>query len=146
MWKPVRLQGVGAASTVINASSHPSGALLDPWRGRVNCLFGLTPEGQLGTANMECGSTWTNFDKLHPQVDRIPLEGILGWDATINGNLAEQLMEPSIMGAYEGAAITVLGKGVKLSSTQPFTRLHSEPERNRASPPIRPCFRLAIAW
>jgi Abnormal spindle-like microcephaly-assoc'd, ASPM-SPD-2-Hydin/Bacterial cadherin-like domain len=121
MWKPVRLQGVGAASTVINASTHPSGALLDPWRKQINCLFGLTPEGQPGTANMACGSGWTAFDKMHPQVDRIPLEGILGWDATVNGNLAEQLMEPSIMGAYEGAAITVLGKGVKLSTTNPFS-------------------------
>ncbi len=47
-----------------------------------------------------------------PQVDRIPLEAVLGWDATLNGNLAEQLQEPSLMGAYEGAGITVLGKGV----------------------------------
>jgi hypothetical protein len=47
-------------------------------------------------------------------VDRIPLEGILGWDTTVNGNLAEQLIEPSLMGAYEGAAITVLGKGVSI--------------------------------
>jgi hypothetical protein len=120
MWKPVRLQGVGAASTVINASSHPSGVLLDPWRQRINCLFGLTPEGQPGPG-AGCGSGWTNYDTAHPQVDRIPLEGILGWDATVNGNLAEQLMEPSIMGAYEGAAITVLGKGVKLATTLPFS-------------------------
>jgi hypothetical protein len=120
MWKPVRLQGVGAASTVVNASSHPSGALLDPWRARINCLFGLTPEGQPGPG-AGCGSGWMDFDTAHPQVDRIPLEGILGWDATVNGNLAEQLMEPSIMGAYEGAAITVLGKGVKLATTLPFS-------------------------
>ncbi len=39
----------------------------------------------------------------------------MGWDATVNGNLAEQLQEPSLMGAYEGAGITVLGKGVWVS-------------------------------
>ena len=47
------------------------------------------------------------------QVDRLPLEAVVGWDATLNGNLAEQLQEPTLMGAYEGAGITVLGKGVK---------------------------------
>ena len=31
MWKPVRLQGVGAASSIINANTHPAGKL-DPWR------------------------------------------------------------------------------------------------------------------
>ena len=36
----------------------------------------------------------------------------MGWDASLNGNLAEQLQEPSLMGAYEGAGITVLAKGV----------------------------------
>src|SRR6185437_3485584 len=45
MWKPVRLQGVGAASAVINANTHPAGKL-DPWRRTVNCLFGLALNGQ----------------------------------------------------------------------------------------------------
>jgi hypothetical protein len=54
-----------------------------------------------------------------PQVDRVPLEAVLGWDATLNGNLAEQLQEPSLMGAYEGAGITVLGKGVWTPTGQP---------------------------
>ena len=40
MWKPVRLQGVGAASSIINANTHPAGKL-DAWRQHVNCLFGL---------------------------------------------------------------------------------------------------------
>src|SRR6266481_5176473 len=31
MWKPVRLQGVGAASSVLNANAHPAGKL-NPWR------------------------------------------------------------------------------------------------------------------
>src|SRR5258708_29058863 len=34
MWKPVRLQGVGAASSIINANTHPPGKL-DLWRVKV---------------------------------------------------------------------------------------------------------------
>src|SRR5262249_60379576 len=64
------------------------------------------------------GNQWNYFSggPNYPTmvVDRIPLEGILGWDATVNGNLAEQLQEPSLMGAYEGAGVTVLAKGVNI--------------------------------
>lgn len=127
MWKPVRLQGVGAASSVINANTHPAGKL-DPWRAQVSCLFGLALNGQPrsssnpfdSTGGRNCGG-WTGFDTVHPQVDRLPLEGILGWDTTVNGNLAQLLQEPTLMGAYEGAGITVLGKGVKLpNGVNPF--------------------------
>ena len=45
MWKPVRLQGVGAASSVIDANPHPAGKL-DPWRRQLVCLFGLALNGQ----------------------------------------------------------------------------------------------------
>src|SRR5262249_41551300 len=31
MWKPIRLQGVGAESVTINADAHPAGKM-DPWR------------------------------------------------------------------------------------------------------------------
>src|SRR5205807_6621237 len=55
------------------------------------------------------------------QVDRLPLEAVIGWDVTQNGNLAELLQEPSLMGALEGAAITVLARGVKYPpGTDPF--------------------------
>jgi Bacterial Ig domain len=124
MWKPVRLQGVGAASTIIDADAHPAAQLLDSWRAQVNCLFGLTPDGRpRSPGDNTCTTGWsfasggsnttptgTNFKSMI--VDRLPFEAVLGWDATLNGNLAEQLIEPSLMGAYEGAAITVLGKGV----------------------------------
>ncbi len=127
MWKPVRLQGVGAASTIINANTQPAGKL-DPWRRRVTCLFGLSIDGQPYTAaggsnpydstgQSSCPATgWNYFNggPNNPQVDRIPLEGIVGWDTTVNGNLAELLQEPSLMGAYEGAGITVLAKGVNI--------------------------------
>jgi hypothetical protein len=155
MWKPIRLQGVAAASTIIDANAHPAGLLLQPWRRSVNCLFGLSMNGQpisagnpydnpgdksnnggpftcpapnaSGTAGTgPNGNVWAYFagGPNYPTmvVDRIPLEGILGWDATVNGNLAEQLQEPSIMGAYEGAGITVVAKGVNIpaNSTDVF--------------------------
>jgi len=70
MWKPVRLQGVAAASVAINADAHPAGKI-DPWRRQVNCLFGLTPEGQPASAEYPgCPSS------MFAKVDRIPLEGI----------------------------------------------------------------------
>ncbi|HEX4152448.1 MAG TPA: choice-of-anchor D domain-containing protein [Steroidobacteraceae bacterium] len=143
MWKPVRLQGVGAASTTINANTQPAGKL-DPWRREVNCLYGLTLQGRPDTgtgsgafdptSTYTCGYPTTNASGYAtgwaevqspnpiPQVDRLPLEGILGWDTTVNGNLAQLLQEPTLMGAYEGAAITVLGKGVAwpAGSADPF--------------------------
>jgi hypothetical protein len=124
MWKPVRLQGVGAASTIIDANTHPSGTLLSDWRSRVVCLFGLGTDGVPGSWDQGCGATngqpWNGFSTTAPQVDRIPSEATVGWDATLNGNLAEQLQEPSLMGAYEGAGITVLGKGVDFHGASPF--------------------------
>ncbi len=107
MWKPVRLQGVAAESVIINADAHPAGKL-DSWRRQVNCLFGLTLDGRPANAPYgDCPATMFN------KVDRNNREGIIGWDATTNGNLAQQLQEPTLMGAYEGAGVTVLGKGVR---------------------------------
>jgi hypothetical protein len=122
MWKPVRLQGVGAATTIINANTHPAGKLLDPWRRHVNCLFGLTLQGVPG-ASAGCPDTgWQHFTAQPniPQIDRLPLEATVGWDATLSGNLAELLQEPSLMGAYEGAGITVLGKGLDFHGLSPW--------------------------
>jgi hypothetical protein len=121
MWKPVRLQGVGAASSVIDANTQPAGKLLTPWRQKIVCVFGLTVDGRpRSTTDSACdsgmnfaliGDTTRNFATM--TVDRLPFEATLGWDASLNGNLAEQLSEPSLLGAYEGAAITVVAKGVK---------------------------------
>src|SRR5438445_988274 len=121
MWKPVRLQGVGAASSVINANTHPAGKL-DDWRQRVTCLFGLGLNGSPTTWDGACGSGWFGFNATpnNPQVDRLPLEATVGWDANLNGNLAELLQEPSLMGALEGAGITVLAKGVDFHGATPF--------------------------
>jgi hypothetical protein len=122
MWKPVRLQGVGAASSIINANPHPAGKL-DTWRTQVNCLFGLGLNGSPSTWNSSCkGSAWFGFNATanNPQVDRLPLEATVGWDASLNGNLAELLQEPSLMGALEGAGITVLSKGVNFHGASPW--------------------------
>jgi hypothetical protein len=113
MWKPVRLQGVGAASSIINANTHPAGKL-DAWRRQVNCLFGLAINGSpVSNKNAyDPTQTFTCTAAMQGAVDRLPLEAVVGWDASLNGNLAELLQEPSLMGALEGAAITVLSKGV----------------------------------
>jgi hypothetical protein len=135
MWKPVRLQGAGAASTIINANTHPAGKLLDPWRRHVNCLFGLTLQGVPYTAaggahpydatgTFSCPDTGWQFFTAQPdvpQIDRLPLEATVGWDATLNGNIGELLQEPSLMGAYEGAGITVLGKGLDFHGQNPWS-------------------------
>ena len=131
MWKPVRLQGVGAASSIIDASPHPSGKL-DPWRRQVVCLFGIATDGiPIAPADPIAGTPANPFDPSGTytcpadqqlQVDRIPLEGIVGWDTNLNGNLAQLLQEPTIMGAYEGAGITVLAKGVRVpAGSNPFS-------------------------
>jgi hypothetical protein len=128
MWKPVRLQGVGAASSLINANTHPAGKL-DPWRRQVACLFGIALNGTpisatnpfdspTDTANN--GGPYTCSTAMNFSVDRLPTEPALGWDATLNGNLAQLLQEPSIMGALEGAGITVLGKGVNFHGVYPW--------------------------
>jgi len=78
MWKPVRLQGVGAASSIIDANAHPAGILND-WRLRMVCLFGLSPDGTPGDYDSGCGNEL--FGPSHPgfaptatnpQVDRLP--------------------------------------------------------------------------
>jgi hypothetical protein len=120
IWKPVRLQGVGAASSIIDGNTHPAGKL-NAWRAQVNCLFGLGLAGTPGTWSPSCGAGWFGFKATatNPQVDRLPLEAVVGWDATLNGNLAQLLQEPTLMGALEGAAITELAKGVVFPSN-PF--------------------------
>src|SRR4029077_20615607 len=86
------------------------------------CLFGLAQNGQpISAANPDTSCTPPTVSGNPMQVDRIPLEGIVGWDTTLNGNLAELLQEPTLLGAYEGAGITVLGKGVRYpAGSDPF--------------------------
>jgi hypothetical protein len=118
MWKPVRLQGVGAASVTVNANVSPNGKLLEPWRRQVNCLFGLALNGGVISSTNPYDPNPSNpfvcSPTMQQQVDRVTGEGVVGWQADLNGNLAELLQEPSLMGAYEGAAITVLAKGVRI--------------------------------
>ncbi len=123
MWKPVRLQGAGPGSVVLNADAHPAGSL-DSWRRQIDCLFGLSTNGVPVSADTH----ESRFDAVYTcpatqflRADRIPFEPIVGWDATGNGNLAQVLQEPTLMGAYEGAGVTVVGRGVKiLASSNDF--------------------------
>lgn len=88
MWKPVRLQGVGAASVIVNATKYPT-RKLDLWRPMINSLFAVdTVTGnQIGTS----------------QVDPLPGQEITGGIV---------LLEPSVLGTEEGAGITVLAKNL----------------------------------
>ena len=147
MWKPVRLQGVGAACSILNANTHPAGKL-DPWRRQVNCLFGLALDGApisgshpydptnayscpSNAANNATGATAKFSDTMttltywsrsanNPQIDRLPLEATVGWDATLNGNLAELLQEPTLMGALRGRRHHGAVQGRELPRSNPF--------------------------
>ena len=114
MWKPVRLQGVGAGSVIINGDAQPAGKM-DPWRRRVDCLFGLTIQGWTngGNSAFDAPGGFTCPANMFFRSDRLPFEGFVGWDAASNGNLAQVLQEPSLMGAYEGAGVTVVGRGIR---------------------------------
>jgi hypothetical protein len=132
MWKPVRLQGIGDGAVTVNANTHPAGLILEPWRRKVNCLFGLALDGGFispthpydPTNTYQCAfGTFTGYTvpaggiTFQGLVDSLIGEPIVGWDATLNGNIAELLQEPTLMGAYEGAGITVLAKGLENSQT-----------------------------
>ncbi|MCU1280187.1 MAG: multicopper oxidase type 3, partial [bacterium] len=88
MWKPVRLQGVGASSVIINAAKFPN-AKLEGWRPRINGLFAIdaVTGNQTGLA----------------QVDPLPTQEITG---------GVVILEPSVLGSEEGAGITVLAKNL----------------------------------
>lgn len=87
MWKPVRLQGVGAPAVIINAAKYPT-EKLEKWRPRINDLFGLDRLG----------------NQVKPgQVDPLPGQEITGGIV---------LLEPSVLSTSEGAGITVLGKNL----------------------------------
>jgi FtsP/CotA-like multicopper oxidase with cupredoxin domain len=86
MWKPVRLQGVGAASVIINAAKYPTDKL-EAWRPTINSLFGV---------DTISGNAVTN-----PQVDPLPGQEITGGIV---------FLEPSVLATEEGAGITVLAK------------------------------------
>jgi hypothetical protein len=122
MWKPVRLQGVGAASVVINAAKYPT-QKLDDWRPRINQLFGINPAIQ-SSANGTADGGAPGEIAINPQVDPLPTQ------APITGGVI--LLEPTILATEEGAGITVLAKGVGLDGVTPLTA--SDCSDNPASP------------
>jgi hypothetical protein len=118
MDRPVRLQGVGAAATVINATKYPN-QKVDQWRTRINNLFGLDNQG-----NALPGSAGTN-----PAVDPLPGQEITGGVVQL---------EPSVLATEEGAGITVVAKGYQSDGT---TLLNNCNGRNN----VRGNFRCANA-
>jgi hypothetical protein len=116
MWKACK-----AWSHCHQADAHPAGKL-DSWRRQANCVFGLSLDGRPllsdGTfpaaPSFDPTGAYTCPANMQQRVDRIPFESIVGWDTTGNGNLAQMLQEPTLMGAYEGAGVTVLGRGVRI--------------------------------
>jgi hypothetical protein len=98
MYKPVRLQGVGASAVIINAAKYPT-SKLDAWRPRINALFNIdaTSGNQIGPS----------------QVDPLPGQEITG--GTV-------ILEPSVLGSEEGAGITVLAKNLPISTCADATQ------------------------
>lgn len=90
MWKPVRLQGAGAGSTIINAAKYPDHKLA-AWRPRINQLFGLDAAGN---------------QTLPALVDPLPAQPITGGIV---------LLEPTVLSSEEGAGVTVLAKNLDAS-------------------------------
>jgi len=114
MWKPVRLQGVGAGLVFVNADAQPA-AKIASWRRQISCLFGLTTQGAPNVGNTTFDpetNKYTCPTAMYFRADRLPYEGFVGWDTSSNGNLMQLIIEPSLMGAYEGAGFTVVGRGV----------------------------------
>jgi hypothetical protein len=125
MWKPVRLQGAGPGSVVIDADAHPADAL-NSWRRQINCVFGLSVNGvpvspdTHETSFDPTGSGYTCPSGMFLTGDRQPFEPIVNYDAAGNANLVEVLIEPTLMGAYEGAGVTVVGRGVNIGSSTDY--------------------------
>jgi hypothetical protein len=118
MWKPVRLQGAGPGSVIIDADAHPADALAS-WRRQLNCVFGLSVNGvpvspDTHETSFDPNGTAKCPDSMFLTGDRQPFEPIVNYDNAGNANLAEVLIEPTLMGAYEGAGITVVGRGVRI--------------------------------
>jgi large repetitive protein len=104
MWKPVRLQGVAAASTVIQATKYPNNKIAD-WRSRINLLFGLDPQGNQITD--------ARGNVALAQIDPLPGQEITGGIVRL---------EPSALSTEEGAGITVLAANVQNDPSQPRCR------------------------
>lgn len=102
MWKPIRLQGVGAGATIINAAKYPT-SKLEAWRPRINALFNVDPVtgNQLGPS----------------QVDPLPGQEITG---------GVVVLEPTVLGSEEGAGITVLAKNLPASACGDLAQIGSE--------------------
>jgi hypothetical protein len=106
MWKPVRLQGVGAAAVIVNAAKYPT-KKLEIWRPMINAMFGI----DINTGNAAARA----------QVDPLPGQEITG---------GVVLLEPSVLGTEEGAGVTVVAKGFRADGVTPLTNTNKDCGRN----------------
>lgn len=119
MWKPVRLQGAGAGSTIINAAKRPS-EILVAWREKMDCLFGIgagctqvvdaLPNQNLGAAgfNTEEGAAITVVG-IYDSGEGQPPE-----NSYLRGNIAARIDGFSITGGDSGGGIFVNGYAHRL--------------------------------
>ena len=113
MWKPIRLQGVGAASVTINAAKYPT-QKLDQWRPKVNCFFGLDGQGNpLNGPNAECPAAQLNG------ADPLPGQEITG---------GVTALEPSVLTDVQGPGITILARNINANGNNcsPTSRGYSQ--------------------
>lgn len=120
MWKPVRLQGWGAASTIINAAKYPA-EKLQAWRTKVDALVAanavtLLP-GQTGTTLGLPEPALFNTEE-GPGIFVLPKDGRppTGFGKVADPNVADPGLRPNaridgftITGADHGGAIMVNG-------------------------------------
>jgi hypothetical protein len=130
MWKPVRLQGVGAASVRIDA--NPQHGRLDLWRAKIACVLGIgVNHGTVGLngnqpppgcrlGNIATDPLAMQSNTVTPTPTGAPVNGAdsplpdeasqLGaqsWNLDIGA--FEVGVEPTLMAAEEGPGITALG-------------------------------------
>ncbi len=125
MWKPVRLQGVGAASSVINANTHPAGKL-DPWRQQVDLpvRLGAQRHAHQRVQSVDCGRRLGPASTLHRPTRSAGRSaaarshGRLGCHAQRQPGRAVAGADPD--GRYEGAGDHGPVEGRELPRSNPF--------------------------
>lgn len=125
MWKPVRLQGAGAGSTIINAVKRPT-EIVDSWKLKMDCLFGIGNAS--GTPCTQVVSSLPNQQAGAAGFSRDEGAGItvLGPDAATAANTFRNRQSRidgfSITGGDTGGAILVnsYAHGLEISNNHVF--------------------------
>ncbi|MBE0598909.1 MAG: hypothetical protein IH614_16760 [Desulfuromonadales bacterium] len=103
MYKPVRLQGAGAASTFINA--NPGGTnLLVNWHSKIQQLLGADPfRANEGAGIMVLGNAGFNFTEAPSRIDGFTILGALaGGGIDVNSEVANLIISNNRITANQG--------------------------------------------